>query len=171
MKMESVTLFDNCNGSLLYALVARLAAGSNDYFHRFKKPLLDRNQLWHGIKWTDITVEEMHKFLGILLRISLSPVDGGGYEAYFSKTNKILNPGDGAKQMEIDGTAGWAHKYMSLSPFKQIRGAFHPKEKAAGEGGDKCYMLRHLINTCNTASKSSFHIPKDLAFDEGGVGC
>jgi hypothetical protein len=76
-----------CIGGLRYSLVARRAASSNDYFHRFKKPTLDRNQLWHGIKWMDITVEEMHKFLGILLHISMSPVDGGGYEAYFNKKN------------------------------------------------------------------------------------
>jgi Transposase IS4 len=60
---------------------------------------------------------------------------------------------------------------MSLSRFKQMRGAFHPEEKAAGAGGDKCYMLRHLINICNASSMSSFYVPKDLAFDEGGVGC
>jgi hypothetical protein len=37
-------------GGLDYELVAQLAAGSNDYFHRFKMPLLDHNQLWHGIR-------------------------------------------------------------------------------------------------------------------------
>lgn len=163
--------FENCGG-LDYGLVARLAAGSNDYFHRFKRPCLDRNAIWHGVKWTDITVEEMYRFLGILLRISMEPVDGGGYNAYFSKENKIVNPGGrNGKPKEIQGTAGWAHHYMTLIRFKQIRGAFHPEEKCAGDGGDKCYMLRHLINTCNSVSKFTFWTPKDLSFDEGGVGC
>jgi hypothetical protein len=132
--------FEQCGG-LDYGLVAQLAAGSNDFFHKYKKPWFDRNHLWHGVKWEDITVEEMYRFLGTLLRISMSPVDGGGYKAYFSKTNKILVPGNGGKPLEIAGTHGWAHTYMALYRFKQIRGAFHPEEKLAGAGGDKCFMV------------------------------
>lgn len=162
--------FQQCGG-LDDALIARLASGSNDYFHKFKKPTLDRNQLWHGVRWKEITQEEMIHFLGILLRISMSPVDGGGYEAYFSKSNKTVIPGGNGKPLEISGTSGWAHKYMTLSRFKQIRGAFHPEDKAAGAGGDKCYQLRHVINTLNSAARYTFYTPKDLAFDEGGVGC
>jgi hypothetical protein len=113
----------------------------------------------------------MYKFLGIILRISLSPVDGGGYEAYFSKSNKRIAPGGEGRTLEIAGTTGWAHEYMTLSRFKQIRGAFHPEDKYVGAGGDKCYMLRHVIRTFNQVSKHTFYTPKDLAFDEGGVGC
>lgn len=33
------------------------------------------------------------------------------------------------------------------------------------------YQLRHLVNTFNNTSSRTFHVPTDLAFDEGGVGC
>ncbi|CAB9519499.1 unknown protein [Seminavis robusta] len=152
-------------------LIARLAAGSNDYFHRFIKIDLDRNNRWHGVRWEDISIEEMYRFLGIMLKISMFPVDDGGYEAYFRKENKYISPGGGAQPMEIYGSSDWAHQYMTLSRFKQIRGAFHPEDKSVGLGGDKCYQLRHLINSFNAASSRTFHVPRDLAFDEGGVGC
>ena len=129
------TSFDNpfeclsrCGG-LDYVLVARLAAGSNDYFHAVIKPTLRINNVWHHhLVWNDITTEEMHHFLGILLRISITPMDAGGYKAYFSKDNTKITfdrqiPGS---TLELSDTAGFAHKYMDLRRFQQIRGAFHP---------------------------------------------
>lgn len=68
--------------------VARLAHNSNQYFHETIKPRLnDRNNRYHGIAWKDIKAGEMYRFLGILLKMSLQPLDGGGYAAYFTKTN------------------------------------------------------------------------------------
>jgi hypothetical protein len=77
-------------GGLNCQVVARLTNGSNTYFHKSIKPNLGRNLIWHTLKRIDIRVEEMYHFLGILLRISLSPVDGGGYKTYFSTRNKVI---------------------------------------------------------------------------------
>lgn len=153
-----------------FETAARLAKGSNDYFHRFVKPHLNRNNVYHGIPWCDISTTEMIRFLGILLKIGLCPRDGGGYRAYFAKTLEVVYPGENLSSIEITGSEGFAWRFMDLRRFQQIRGAFHPEDKTAGFGGDKCYQLRRLLNSFNAASQQTFHVPKDLAFDEGGVG-
>jgi hypothetical protein len=66
----------------------------------------------------------------------------------------------------IEGTQGWAQKYMSLRRFKAIRRAF-PEEKTAGAAGDKCYLLRYAINQINAASQATFIPGPTLSFDEG----
>jgi hypothetical protein len=43
-----------------YHVVARLAHGTNRYFHQSIKPTLCRNLCWHKIRWMDVTVEEMY---------------------------------------------------------------------------------------------------------------
>jgi hypothetical protein len=66
-----------------YTFVAYLARNSNAYAQ--KTVLVNKtNQMWHGLRLKDISVQEMYHFLGILLKISLSPIDGGGYMAYFA---------------------------------------------------------------------------------------
>ena len=151
---------------LSYEFVARLAASSNDYA---KKVLCidDRNKRIHGKSFANISTEEMYRFLGVMLQISLSPRDSGGYPAYFRKTNKTI------LDTEIQDTVGFAGKYMELWRFKQIRSAFHPEDKALASMGeaDKCYQLRHAINTFNTAASNLRHIPGHVSFDEGGVMC
>jgi hypothetical protein len=72
----------------------------------------------------------MYRFLGIMLKISLQPVDGGGYFAYFSRDNKVICG------KEIADTKGFAIAYMDLVRFKQIRTAFHPESLAYRMGGD-----------------------------------
>ena len=37
-------------------------------------------------------------------------------------------------------------------------------------GGDKCYQLRRALNQFNTSAKAAFKIPRNMAFDEGGIG-
>jgi Transposase IS4 len=122
-------------GGLDYEFAARLAHNSNEYARKFLLPK-DRNNRLHGKKFHNITTEEMFHFLGITLRISLSPVDWGGYEAYFSNTNKQVFG------LEITGTLGFAQAFMMLWRYKQIRSAFHPEDRAArDDGGDKCFQL------------------------------
>lgn len=60
---------------------------------------------------------------------------------------------------------------MNLTRFIQIRGAFHPMNKKAALGGDKCYQLRNVLNCINSASAKSFLPSGNMAFDEGGVAC
>jgi hypothetical protein len=78
-------------GGLSVAFVKRLAAESNDYFHHALKKNLSRNNMFHGVKWVNITTAEMFHFLGILLRISMEERDGGGYRAYFRTDDKVLH--------------------------------------------------------------------------------
>lgn len=54
-------------GGFNYLLVFRLTRGTNSYFHQWIKPNLSRNNVWHKLRWQDVTVEEMYHFLGILL--------------------------------------------------------------------------------------------------------
>ena len=62
--------------------VSRLTYYSNDYARKY---LLSkgRNPRLHGAPWKNIEREEMYRFLGIMLQMSLSPRDGGGNQAYF----------------------------------------------------------------------------------------
>ena len=137
-------------------------------------------RLWHGLVWQPITIDEMHRFFGILLRISLHPTDRGGYTSYFSdgemyvKTHRNRGEGNGG---HIRGTAGFVSKIpskfrMSLNRFKQIRGCFHPENKMKANGlEDKCYHIRATMNELNAAAVANFVPEGNLAFDEGGCGC
>ena len=165
--------FEALMGSgLTYEFVARLAANSNDYYYKHIKPELGQNK-FHQCEWKDITTQEMYRFLGIMLKTSLQPVDGGGYPVHFRTTNKELCTGFGsrAKKLLVLNTTGFAANTMSLKRFKQIRGAFHPEHKRASNSGDKCYQLRAALNQLNAASHACFDPGKDLTFDEGGVAC
>jgi len=144
--------------------IARLARNSNEHARKFTLPK-DRNRRLHSHEWKNITVAEMHAFLGITLRISLSPMDSGGYSAYFRKENKHV-----CGEL-IYGTKGFAHKYMKLWRYKQIRAALHPDDRKAAsmDGSDKAFMLRHALNTLSTAAGNVMHMSKDLTFDEGGT--
>ena len=54
------------------------------------------------------SMEEMHKFLGAMLQMSLSPRDSGGHPAYFQKQNrKTLD-------IKIPDSVGSAAKCVSL---------------------------------------------------------
>ena len=159
-------------GGLSKSIISDMAAATNQYFRNKIRPnLMGRRGYFHSQKWRDVTMQEMTRFLGIILMMSLRPVDGGGYAAYFTNSNMMYSLGTAIPAMEIADSAGWASKYMRLARFRQIRGAFHPESKEAGRGGDKCYQLRRLIQAVNSASRRSFKIPQDLAFDEGGIGC
>ena len=163
--------FSECGG-FTSLFVARLAANSNDYYYHHIKPDLGRNRYCNE-EWKDITTEEMYHFLGIMLKISLSTVDGGGYAAYFAEEDKVIYADSGRRPitMSVANSKGWAQNTMKLNRFKQVRGAFHPEDKTAGIGKDKCYQLRHVLNQLNAAALSSFHMGPNVAFDEGGVAC
>ena len=156
-------------GGLTPEFVARLAANSNDYFETHIKPSLGRVQKYHNHLWKPITIDDMYKFLGVTLKISLASIDGGGYVAYFIPEDKTLHTGTGrhARKITINGSRGWAQAYMPLWRFKQIRGAFHPENKVASLNKDKCYQLRHAIQQLNAAALMTFTPGENLSFDEG----
>jgi len=105
--------------------------------------------------------------------MSLASIDGGGHSACFAAEDKLLfaDTGRQPKTTTVANSKGWAQSIMPLKRFKQIRGAFHPEDKLASLGKDKCYQLRHCLNQLNAAALASFHIGADMSFDEGGSAC
>jgi hypothetical protein len=149
-----------------YEYVATLAANSNEYYRNvIMKNKADRNNRFCGAKWHNIETSEMYHFLGIMLKISLLPVDGEGYNAYFRKRNKVVCG------KIISGTKGFATEFMDITRFKQIRSAFHPENSEYAKGGDKCYQLRSTLRQLNTCAAKVFNVGPDLTFDEGGIAC
>jgi len=159
-------------GGMNYEFIASITASSNQYFEmHIRGKRTDSNGRYCNRKWVPISVEEMHHFLGILLRISLSPKDSVGYVAHFANDDMVISPGETSPRLVVTNTKGDCQEFMDLLRFQQIRGVFHPeiREEAAG-GGDKCYQLRRALNQFNTSAKAAFKIPRNMAFDEGGIG-
>jgi len=130
---------------------------------------------WHGLVWKPISEEEMHRFIGILLRISLYRIEGGGYASYFSTEDEdIAFWADPSKAETIFASKGFVsmlpEEYrMSLNRFKQIRGAFHPEDKMLANGSeDKSYMLRHAMNQLNACSFANY-VPEPCLFILAGA--
>lgn len=151
----------------------------NRYYNEVVKPkfVSGTSRKWNGLVWKPISEDELHRFLGIILRISLSPVDMGGYTAYFRDTEYVVPIEKRKAGLRIPGTTGFIHSLpeelrMSLNRFKQIRGAFHPEDKVLGNGcEDKCYQLRAALNEINAAARANFVPEANCAFDEGGIAC
>ena len=136
------------------------------------------SRTWHGLIWKPISVDEMYRFLGILLRISLTPIHGGGYTAYFRDTNISIQLSNASSStIQLPETRGFVSTIprklrMSLNRFKQIRGTFHPEDKLLGNGGeDKCYQLRYTMNELNAAAAATMVPEANCSFDEGGIAC
>jgi len=108
-------------GGMTVQFIARLAANSNDCFWQHTKPKLGRDT-HNGLSWMDITIKEMHHFLGIMLKTSLSTADGGGCTACFNKEDRVIcsDAGRQPKTIRIANSKGWAQDVMALSRFKQM---------------------------------------------------
>jgi len=163
--------FSECGGMTLQ-FVARSAVNSNDHFWQHVKPKLGWNTC-NGLAWTDMSIEDMCHFLGVMLKISLSTVNGGGHTACFSPCDEVIcsDAGRHPKVIRATNSAGWAQHTMSLGRFKQMRGAFHPEDRVASCDEDKCHQLRHVLNRLNAASLLSFETGPNMSFDEGGSAC
>ena len=142
----------------------RLCSESNK---QARKVMTERNtSLFLGHKWTNISVEEMIHFFGIMLRISLSPRKMGGYDSYFNDNiNVTLSNG---YSTNLRGYGTWAKEIMSLLRFKQIRSAFR-SETIQVDSNDKCYQLRWFIRRFNFMARKTFHLGPHASFDEGGI--
>ena len=155
--------------------IFKTTAMSQDWFKRLtsqsnkfaRKNMMERNStLYLGHKWKNITVAEMIRFFGIMLRISLEPRKMGGYLSYFTE-NPTVHIGDGYS-IELRGFDPWAKEIMSLVRFKQIRSAFHP-EAETSMCNDKCHQLRYFIRMFNSKAKNVFSLGPNVSFDEGGI--
>jgi Transposase IS4 len=135
--------------------------------------------VYNGLVWKHISIDEMHRFMGVMLRMSMTKIDSGGYPAYFSPDDEDAeyDSDTDVENEKIIGSRGFVSMVpdefrMSLNRYKQIRGAFHPEDKALGNGSeDKSYMLRNAMSELNEASLAVYVPERALSFDEGGSAC
>ena len=74
-------------GGLDMSFVSKLMRESNGHILKHKER--GHNSCCpHEPKWEDFQCHKMHCFLGIVLTISISPVDGGGCVAHFGEKNQ-----------------------------------------------------------------------------------
>jgi len=147
--------------------------------HYAPRHISANSRKWHGLLWKPISEEEMHRFMGIMMRISQYRVEAGGYASYFSVDDvDIAYANDTSHPAErIFASKGFVamlpeELQMSLNRFKQIRGAFHPEDKTLANGSeDKSYMLRHAMNQLNRCSFLNYVPEARTSFDEGGSSC
>ncbi len=148
-------------GGFTYQLIKRITANSNAYVDKIKV-----GNRFFGTIWTPITVQEMYRALGIILKMSIDCRQLGGIQSYFSPPREILSgPGEST---EIDGFSGWAADIMSYFRFRQIRAALRP-ELDHSSVGDKCHQLRASLVSLNEHAKRTFILGREASFDEGGI--
>ena len=82
------------------------------------------SKLYHGNKWENITVSEVIKFFGIMLRISIDPWKMEVYMHYFTEY-LMINLGH-VYYVQIRGYDAWAKYIIILIRFKHILSTFHP---------------------------------------------
>ena len=75
-----------------------------------------RNGNFGGMKWTNITVQEIIHFYGVMIQIYIDPWNLGGYTPYFESISIIIC-GQGCTVI-LEAYGGWASKITSLSHFK-----------------------------------------------------
>ena len=73
-------------------------------------------------------------------------IELGGYLSYFTEPMSVNLPWNYA--LVLSDYPAWALKVMTLSRFKQICSAFHPKFGLSVIGA-KCHQLQHAPNTLN----------------------
>ena len=149
-------------GGMDYNFFKRLAANSN----QFARNKLDQRHRYCGFPWKNITTEEMYRFFGVLLKMSIDNRKMGGYKAYFKAKPTVYLTND--YSMTLHSYPAWASKVFTLGRFQQLRAAFHP-EVGESRVGDKVHQLRYALNCLNSSSRRTFIPGMDLSFDEGGV--
>ena len=103
-------------GGYTVVTVRRLCRNSNDYIKKYALPNR-MNGLLYGTRFEDIFVSEMMKFLGIMLRMSLNPIDYGGYAAYFFRDDVNIDL-DENTSLSASGTKGClVNRFDSLFVF------------------------------------------------------
>ncbi len=118
-----------------------------------------------GMKWRNILVTQMQKFLGLLLKMSFVGRNVKGYNSLWYPTNHInISP---TCQIEAGDYPGWAGKDVQFRRFAHIRTSFHPQ--TTNKHDSKCHQIRYAIQKLNSATKRCFIPGKELSFDEGGI--
>ena len=144
-------------GGLDYNFFKGKTANSNQY----ARQEMTADNKFAGLIWK---VQEMVRFHGIMLKMSIDDRQLGGYRAYFEEDLNIMFALDyGVVDFPV-----WAKKVIPLEHFKKIRAAYHP-EVGTSEIREKCHQLHYGINLLNQALKATFVPGPNISFDEGGV--
>lgn len=123
-----------------YDYIYTLTLNSNDYMSKKISETKRRKP------FKEITIEEMYRFHGILLRISLMPMDCGGYKAYFNPVNRRICYKSSEDPVELVGSHGFVTDgIMTLSRFEEIRSAYHPQRREFRNPDDKCFHVRYVL--------------------------
>ena len=156
----------------IFDCVSKAGGMDHDYFKRLTK----NSNLYAGSKlkdgkfigrnWSNITLGEMIRFHGIILKMSIDPRKFGSYETYFYDSKLKVNWSE-YESIPITGMSTWAANVMTFDRFKQIRSAYHPESLDTTH--DKCVQIRFTINKLNKASGETFIVGTEISFDEGGV--
>ena len=76
-------------GGLSYNFFKGLTANSNEYARKNGTDM-DGRIVFAGLAWKNITVKEMIRFHGMVLKMSIDDRKLGGYEAYFTEGMSII---------------------------------------------------------------------------------
>ncbi len=149
-------------GGLDRDMISNLTFNSNQY----ARGKLSNDRTFCRMMWKNISVTEMYRFLGILLKMSLVGGNVEGYKSLWYPPTRInISP---TCQIDVSDYPGWAGKNMLFRRFVQIRVAFHP-ESTKNKLDDKCHQIRYALQKLNSASARCFIPGKELSFDEGGI--
>ena len=133
-----------------YKFFKLIAANSNEY----ARCHMHENNHFGEDSWSNISVQEMIRFHGIIIRMSLEHRELGGYVSYFPEPITIHLSKD--VSIELEDLPAWGLKAgFSLHRFKQIRAAFHP-EVGTTTVGDKRKAIMLLTEHCTEYSQSCF---------------
>lgn len=85
-----------------YDFFKHITANSNEYARMH----MNNDDEYAGSNWTNVTVEEMVRFLGVILKMSIDNRGLGRYVAYFTK-RKSVNLGR-RHYVELNDYPAWA---------------------------------------------------------------
>jgi hypothetical protein len=146
------TLFECVSkcGGMDYKFFNRITANLNEY----TRCHMDEINHFVGGSWSNISVQEMIRFHGIILRKSLEHRELGGYVSLFTEPITVHLSKD--VSIELEDLPAWGFKAgFPLCRFKQIRAAFHP-EVGTTTVGDKRKAIMLLTEHCTEYSQSCF---------------
>ena len=120
-----------------------------------------KNEKFGGIKWKNITVQEMLHFYALMLKISIDPRHHGGYNSYFESIS--INHCSQGYTVSLEAYGGRDSKITSFSHFRQIRSTYHP-EFGEYAVGDKFHQLIFLIRCINRSATRNFDFGSKCRF-------
>ena len=148
-----------------------LAFDMTEYVHQQLQQV--GNNIFAGYQWSKkpFTAHEVIQLLGIILNISLDGrAAGGSYRQYFYSSGNAFSIAKNQNYI-IDEMKPWAKDITTYPRFTQFLGALRGDISRPTGVEDKGFQLRPFINAVNKGAQRTFVPGRDLAFDEGGVGC